>query len=118
MVYWDCDFFFFQAEDGIRDSSVTGVQTCALPISCSSPNSKWNHNDFRLGKIGANIWNQPGNFYGTLPGSDCAQARGGASTDYGKAGIWHCLADSWIYFTQKPHDPIFIRVPIHRAHKD
>src|SRR5437763_15674532 len=28
MVY----FFFFQAEDGIRDTSVTGVQTCALPI--------------------------------------------------------------------------------------
>src|SRR5207237_2901907 len=28
-------FFFFQAEDGIRDSSVTGVQTCALPISTS-----------------------------------------------------------------------------------
>src|SRR4029434_6073791 len=27
--------FFFQAEDGIRDSSVTGVQTCALPISFS-----------------------------------------------------------------------------------
>src|SRR5260370_34877393 len=26
-------FFFFQAADGIRDSSVTGVQTCALPIS-------------------------------------------------------------------------------------
>src|SRR5207237_1757466 len=32
---WSCVrwFFFFQAEDGIRDSSVTGVQTCALPIS-------------------------------------------------------------------------------------
>src|SRR5260370_18871710 len=29
------DFFFFQAEDGIRDSSVTGVQTCALPICYS-----------------------------------------------------------------------------------
>src|SRR5215204_1355855 len=28
-------FFFFQAEDGIRDHCVTGVQTCALPISCS-----------------------------------------------------------------------------------
>src|SRR3989442_12675285 len=27
------DFFFFQAEDGIRDADVTGVQTCALPIS-------------------------------------------------------------------------------------
>src|SRR5258708_25531460 len=28
-----CFFFFFQAEDGIRDDLVTGVQTCALPIS-------------------------------------------------------------------------------------
>src|SRR5690606_40261116 len=28
--------FFFQAEDGIRDFHVTGVQTCALPISLSS----------------------------------------------------------------------------------
>src|SRR6266566_7209162 len=28
--------FFFQAEDGIRDDKVTGVQTCALPI-CSAP---------------------------------------------------------------------------------
>src|SRR5437868_15057146 len=26
------NFFFFQAEDGIRDRNVTGVQTCALPI--------------------------------------------------------------------------------------
>src|SRR2546430_6430040 len=31
-------FFFFQAEDGIRDLTVTGVQTCALPISCTSRN--------------------------------------------------------------------------------
>src|SRR5207249_6338077 len=37
-------FFFFQAEDGIRDRNVTGVQTCALPIlergwrrRCASP---------------------------------------------------------------------------------
>src|SRR5207248_5632468 len=29
---WYCLFFFFQAEDGIRDRTVTGVQTCALPI--------------------------------------------------------------------------------------
>src|SRR5207245_4933174 len=27
-----CSHFFFQAEDGIRDATVTGVQTCALPI--------------------------------------------------------------------------------------
>src|SRR2546429_1436608 len=30
--YSFCFFFFFQAEDGIRDVAVTGVQTCALPI--------------------------------------------------------------------------------------
>src|SRR3989475_4181325 len=30
-------FFFFQAEDGIRDLTVTGVQTCALPISPAAP---------------------------------------------------------------------------------
>src|SRR6266850_2882071 len=30
-------FFFFQAEDGIRDYKVTGVQTCALPICLRSP---------------------------------------------------------------------------------
>src|SRR5690349_23026063 len=32
-------FFFFQAEDGIRDLYVTGVQTCALPIS--RPTTCW-----------------------------------------------------------------------------
>src|SRR3712207_8620545 len=34
--------FFFQAEDGIRDIGVTGVQTCALPISAA-----WTPNGFR-----------------------------------------------------------------------
>src|SRR5205823_9482910 len=32
-MVFDFVFFFFQAEDGIRDKLVTGVQTCALPIS-------------------------------------------------------------------------------------
>ena len=37
IISWNCVcffvfFFFFQAEDGIRDIGVTGVQTCALPI--------------------------------------------------------------------------------------
>src|SRR5260370_21210419 len=35
-IVHDKILFFFQAEDGIRDSSVTGVQTCALPISSST----------------------------------------------------------------------------------
>src|SRR5206468_8845022 len=38
-------FFFFQAEDGIRDLIVTGVQTCALPISSAA--RAWRH---RLGR--------------------------------------------------------------------
>src|SRR5690625_6023360 len=33
MLSFSLFFFFFQAEDGIRDGHVTGVQTCALPIS-------------------------------------------------------------------------------------
>src|SRR5689334_23473162 len=33
-------FFFFQAEDGIRDGTVTGVQTCALPISAFNQRSR------------------------------------------------------------------------------
>src|SRR3712207_8461552 len=33
MFFYNFVFFFFQAEDGIRDIGVTGVQTCALPIS-------------------------------------------------------------------------------------
>src|SRR5207244_10003592 len=32
-----CNVVFFQAEDGIRDDLVTGVQTCALPISLQRP---------------------------------------------------------------------------------
>src|SRR5207245_7406586 len=31
-LLYRCIYFFFQAEDGIRDATVTGVQTCALPI--------------------------------------------------------------------------------------
>src|SRR5690606_40574888 len=33
LTRWFASLFFFQAEDGIRDFHVTGVQTCALPIS-------------------------------------------------------------------------------------
>src|SRR2546429_4706078 len=37
MVESEVKMFFFQAEDGIRDVAVTGVQTCALPISFLAP---------------------------------------------------------------------------------
>src|SRR5437763_2123253 len=56
-------FFFFQAEDGIRDTSVTGVQTCALPIS--------------------NLWNA-GVFLAVAAGNDnvdaCTESPSGASS--------------------------------------
>src|SRR5436305_7994656 len=45
---WHCGrylflcFFFFQAEDGIRDADVTGVQTCALPILVHGDLSAYN----------------------------------------------------------------------------
>src|SRR2546426_9148820 len=47
-------FFFFQAEDGIRDYKVTGVQTCALPIS-----------DRRVLRIG-HIHKRPNFFFDSL----------------------------------------------------
>src|SRR5216684_5796101 len=40
-------FFFFQAEDGIRDVAVTGVQTCALPISPPSASSSMTQDECR-----------------------------------------------------------------------
>src|SRR5476649_2924644 len=41
-------FFFFQAEDGIRDHCMTGVQTCALPISGNGVNS----HSWHIGSVG------------------------------------------------------------------
>src|SRR5256886_12708911 len=37
LSWYDMCLFFFQAEDGIRDLTVTGVQTCALPIFSAKP---------------------------------------------------------------------------------
>src|SRR6266699_1424890 len=51
--------FFFQAEDGIRDADVTGVQTCALPISSDerlSPRS-----DDHCGRVGGVYRRPPAN---------------------------------------------------------
>src|SRR5580704_18475014 len=54
--------FFFQAEDGIRDGRVTGVQTCALPI--------WSIRyriDLDVYRIGSQVWLRHGDLYGVLP---------------------------------------------------
>src|SRR2546422_6411478 len=53
-----CDFFFFQAEDGIRDVAVTGVQTCALPISSVAPKPQctWRNNSWVIGNSSGVSW--------------------------------------------------------------
>src|SRR5207245_4683916 len=45
-VCLSCVCFFFQAEDGIRDATVTGVQTCALPIFAAAGDA-----EIRLGAV-------------------------------------------------------------------
>src|SRR5438445_8816604 len=59
-----CCCFFFQAEDGIRDIGVTGVQTCALPIS--------------PGQAAANApgWNQEYDWNGSFYPDQCAPFSG------------------------------------------
>src|SRR5271169_4158927 len=49
-------FFFFQAEDGIRDATVTGVQTCALPISYAVACF---HDENRNGKLDTGLFGIP-----------------------------------------------------------
>jgi len=46
-------FFFFQAEDGIRDRDVTGVQTCALPISLATVGVLLAVFGYAIGTVGA-----------------------------------------------------------------
>src|SRR5260370_5488950 len=64
----DC-FFFFQAEDGIRDSSVTGVQTCALPISGPKPAIRLSRKDWPFGTNRASLCapNRTHSRFGILP---------------------------------------------------
>src|SRR3712207_6895173 len=51
-------FFFFQAEDGIRDIGVTGVQTCALPIS--QPQAELRRLVSGVGPLGHDAIDDPG----------------------------------------------------------
>src|SRR5215203_5687911 len=80
-----CYVFFFQAEDGIRDIGVTGVQTCALPISpCVTPGS--GQPSFDLGddemEIGIGIHGEPGRYREQLaPAADIVERLATAIVD-------------------------------------
>src|ERR1039457_7550496 len=58
-------FFFFQAEDGIRDYKVTGVQTCALPICIGS------YGDFRASDLERELGIIDVNISASVPTSTC-----------------------------------------------
>src|SRR3712207_7346023 len=60
-------FVFFQAEDGIRDIGVTGVQTCALPI-CDRDGPRWWRTALRTaGARGSGRMRYAGAAFATLP---------------------------------------------------
>src|SRR5713226_2293279 len=83
--------FFFQAEDGIRDGRVTGVQTCALPI-CD-------------GRVSAMVINGDLNMISCLTfvnGSDCNRGRGGG------IGIQQIYGGESSICASKPHNPCFV----------
>src|SRR5690606_40570015 len=67
-------FFFFQAEDGIRDFHVTGVQTCALPIClrptlpANGPRGRRSSSSTRKGSFGSNANSR-------ASGSNCSAGR-------------------------------------------
>src|SRR5437762_6822636 len=73
--------FFFQAEDGIRDTSVTGVQTCALPISSTVVlRLEWPHppgmrNMHAFGQSGVDLYVR-NTYWGTaVPDKDAAPGK-------------------------------------------
>src|SRR5690554_8225551 len=67
--------FFFQAEDGIRDADVTGVQTCALPILKYQCSRSWNRASFGPPRVMSTAVHCPGRPRKTrgpvYPGSSC-----------------------------------------------
>src|SRR2546426_12174418 len=77
LLYWILIFFFFfQAEDGIRDYKVTGVQTCALPISGTMLG--WfgvgEHADVFPRVVGHRLGNEPPTF--VIRGGEAADEQG------------------------------------------
>src|SRR3712207_8671845 len=76
MILYSC--FFFQAEDGIRDIGVTGVQTCALPIWAPSAAT-------RAGARGSSSARTAAPRRPRGSGGGAAGARAGAAAEIGRA---------------------------------
>src|SRR5258708_19303213 len=77
-------FFFFQAEDGIRDDLVTGVQTCALPIWA---HGRLQRRELHLRHLGTRRFarKRPGRLRYRMAGADDADYRAYASRRNGRS---------------------------------
>src|SRR5215510_14437471 len=69
--------FFFQAEDGIRDGHVTGVQTCALPISGAGPRT-----------CGSSSPRRPWRTRGPRRPAEVGTSRGGGRASRSRPRVW------------------------------
>src|SRR5437660_11615478 len=85
-------FFFFQAEDGIRDGHVTGVQTCALPISIAG-NGFLNLGSKNLA-VGSN--NTSTTFSGVIRDGGLGGGAGGSLTKVGTGALTLSGANTYI----------------------
>src|SRR2546421_4668893 len=87
LKFWSSSgsFFFFQAEDGIRDLIVTGVQTCALPIYASAVGRRFRRMASHLGRrlaVGPHEGAREGGAVG-----EAAAGRGGGNRQGGIPGV-------------------------------
>src|SRR5256885_13823211 len=113
-------FFFFQAEDGIRDYKVTGVQTCALPISTEAAETGERREALAFSRrrvvlprgdsvqLGGNIaqWRQGGSAHydcessGNQQRDQCDRARRSQARGIGVAQQWYGNPDT--HFSERP----------------
>src|SRR6266576_5425772 len=113
-------FFFFQAEDGIRGLYVTGVQTCALPISFyPAPSHQWSRQPVPvLGEIVAEAALHAGR---ALVGCVQLDVGRGDAHDFVVGNVQVDLASDAAVRTDRAHDPLRMsdllgREPLPRHH--
>src|SRR5256885_6208058 len=100
-------FFFFQAEDGIRDYKVTGVQTCALPIFDENDRPKLI--DFGLARM-RHAWEHPDEPFGGTPAyTSPEQARGDDALVTTRSDLFSL--GGVLYFLLVGHAPFDARTP-------
>src|SRR5207249_103598 len=106
MVHFAAEFFF-QAEDGIRDRNVTGVQTCALPICAGRGDLERDGPLLGTGDGDGNARRTTGSLAGATDGEEQAQRRNGGhglhlSVRSGQIGRASCRERGWSAVEAEP----------------